>query len=103
MFATPRNNDIWDCLDDGDDEDNLSDACVRVMTLNDLNAESTGGMFDASGKTYYVSVQHNVTGHGVILKVTGWKNVEEKHHGWSKHKDGDHGGHGGHGDHGHDD
>jgi hypothetical protein len=45
------------------------------MSLNDLNAESTGGFFDASGKAYYVSVQHNVTGHGVILKVTGWKDT----------------------------
>jgi secreted PhoX family phosphatase len=81
-FATPRNNDIWDCLDDGDDKDNLSDACVKVMTLNDFNAESTGGLFDGAGKTYYVSIQHNVTGHGVILKVTGWRNVGEQHHGW---------------------
>ena len=72
-YTPARNNDIWDCLDDGEDEDNLADACVRVMTLNDLTAESTGGLFDASGKTYYVSVQHNVTGHGVILKVTGWR------------------------------
>jgi secreted PhoX family phosphatase len=87
VYATPRNNDIWDCLDDGDDEDNLTDACVRVMSLNDLTAESTGGLFDGAGKTYYVSVQHNITGHGVVLKVTGWKNVDEKkHHGWDKQK-----------------
>ena len=72
-YAAPRNNDIWDCLDDGADKDNLADACVRMITLNDLNAESTGGVFDASGETYYLSVQHNVTGHGVILKVTGWR------------------------------
>ncbi|HVY66996.1 MAG TPA: alkaline phosphatase PhoX [Gammaproteobacteria bacterium] len=82
VYATPRNNDIWDCLDDGDDDDNLTDACIKVMTLNDLNAESTGGFFDGTGKAYYVSIQHNVTGHGVILKVTGWRNVEEQHHGW---------------------
>lgn len=82
FFATPRNNDIWDCLDDGDDRDNLTDACIKVMTLNDLNAESTGGLFDGTGKAYYVSIQHNVTGHGVVLKVTGWRNVEEQHHGW---------------------
>jgi secreted PhoX family phosphatase len=69
----PRNNDIWDCLDDGADENNLADACVRVITLNDLKAESTGGLFDADGDAYYFSVQHNVTGHGVILKVTGWR------------------------------
>ena len=73
LDSPPRNNDIWDCLDDGDDQDNLADACVRVMSLNDLTAESTGGLFDASGKTYYVSIQHNITGHGVVLKVTGWR------------------------------
>jgi secreted PhoX family phosphatase len=85
VYATPRNNDIWACLDDGDDKDNLSDACVKVMSLNDLTAESTGGLFDATGKVFYFSVQHNVTGHGVILKVTGWQNTEERHCGWRHH------------------
>jgi hypothetical protein len=69
----PFNDSIHICLEDGADADDLSDGCVRWATLNDLNAESTGGLFDASGKNYYFSVQHNVTGHGVILKVTGWK------------------------------
>jgi len=72
-YTPARNNDIWDCLDDGADEDNLADACVRVITLNDLTAESSGGFFDATGKAYYFSVQHNITGHGVILEVTGWR------------------------------
>ena len=54
------------------DDDSLSDGCVRVATLNDLTAEWTGGIFDATGRNFYVSVQHNVTGHGVILKITGW-------------------------------
>ncbi len=85
VYATPRNNDIWDCLDDGDDDDNLADACIKVMTLNDFNAESTGGLFDGTGKAYYVSIQHNVTGHGVVLKVAGWRDVSERHHGWFKH------------------
>lgn len=67
-----RNNDLWACLEDGQDDDSLSDGCVRVATLNDLNAEWTGGIFDATGRAFYVSVQHNVTGHGVILKITGW-------------------------------
>ena len=69
----PFNDSIWMCLEDGDDEDTLSDGCVRIATLNDLNAESTGGFFDDSGRHYYFSVQHNVTGHGVILDVTGWR------------------------------
>jgi len=69
----PRNNDLWSCLEDGDDVDSLSDGCVRIGSLNDLNAEWTGGIFDARGSVFYVSVQHNVTGHGVILAITGWR------------------------------
>ncbi len=80
----PRNNDIWTCVDDGDDMDILADACARVISLNDLNAESTGGVFDASGKRYFVSIQHNVTGHGVILEITGWKDADH-HHRHRKH------------------
>jgi secreted PhoX family phosphatase len=68
-----RNNDLWSCLDDGDDDGYLSDGCVRIGTLNDLTAEWTGGIFDGSGTHFYVSVQHNVTGHGVILDITGWR------------------------------
>lgn len=74
-----RNNDLWDCLPDGADDDLLSDGCIRVATLNDLvgtegdGAEWTGGIFDATGSRFFVSVQHNVTGHGVVLEVTGWR------------------------------
>ena len=68
-----RNNDLWSCLEDGDDTDSLSDGCVRIGTLNDLSAEWTGGIFDATGRRFFVSVQHNVTDHGVILEVTGWR------------------------------
>jgi secreted PhoX family phosphatase len=68
-----RNNDLWACLDDGVDDDDLSDGCVRIATLNDLTAEWTGGFFDAAGERFFVSVQHNVTGHGVVFEVTGWR------------------------------
>jgi secreted PhoX family phosphatase len=68
-----RNNDLWSCLEDGDDADSLSDGCLRIGTLNDLTAEWTGGVFDAFGNHFYVSVQHNATGHGVILDITGWR------------------------------
>jgi hypothetical protein len=67
-----RNNDLWDCLDDGADDDTLSDGCVRIATLNDLDAESTGGFFDATGQNYYVSIQHNSSGYGTVLDITGW-------------------------------
>jgi hypothetical protein len=68
-----RNNDLWSCLDDGGDDDTFSDGCVRVGTLNDLDAEWTGGFFDPSGKHFYVSVQHNSSGFGTILDITGWR------------------------------
>lgn len=68
----PFNNSIWACLEDGADVDTLTDGCIRIINLNDLKAESTGGLFDAKGKHYYFSVQHNVTGHGTILEISGW-------------------------------
>ena len=78
-----RNNDLWDCLPDGNDDDTLSDGCIRVATINDLGpdgapnvgdgAEWTGGVFDASGTHFFVSIQHNMTGFGVVLDITGWK------------------------------
>lgn len=69
----PFNNSIWMCMEDGADVDTLSDGCIRIANLNDLHAESTGGFFDEEGEHFYFSVQHNVTGHGVILDVTGWR------------------------------
>src|SRR5919198_180534 len=30
------NNDLWDCLPDGGDDDQLSDGCIRIGKLNDL-------------------------------------------------------------------
>lgn len=68
-----RNDDFWSCLPDGADVDTMSDGCIRVATLNDLDAESTGGFFDPAGRTYYVSIQHNSSGFGTILAITGWK------------------------------
>jgi len=71
--AEGRNNDLWLCLEDGEDADTLSDGCERVGALNDLTAEWTGGIFDRFGDHFYVSVQHNATGHGVVLDITGWR------------------------------
>jgi hypothetical protein len=72
-LPSPKNNDLFDCLADGADHDQQSDGCVRVGTLNDLSAEWTGGIFDDEGKRFFVSIQHNVTGFGVVLEVTGWR------------------------------
>jgi secreted PhoX family phosphatase len=71
-FEGPHNNDLWSCLQDGADQDLLSDGCVRIATLNDLTAEWTGGIFDASGGHFYVSIQHNISGKATILDITGW-------------------------------
>ncbi len=72
-FTPARNNDLFDCLRDGADQDQQSDGCIKIGTLNDLTAEWTGGIFDAYGKRFFVSIQHNVTGFGVVLEVTGWR------------------------------
>ena len=71
-FETPHNNDLWDCLPDAADQDLLSDGCIRIATLNDLTAEWTGGIFDASGTHFFVSIQHNISGQAAILDITGW-------------------------------
>jgi Bacterial protein of unknown function (DUF839) len=72
-YLTPHDNDLWDCLPDGADENLFSDGCVRLATLNDLTAEWTGGIFSADGRHFFVSIQHNISGFGVILDITGWK------------------------------
>jgi secreted PhoX family phosphatase len=72
-YLRPHNNDLRACLPDGADPDLLSDECIRVATLNDLDSEWTGGIFDASGTRFFVTVQHNVSGAGVVLEITGWK------------------------------
>jgi len=76
---TQKNNDLFDCLPDGADADGFTDGCIRIATLNDLiandgeGAEWTGGIFDRTGTRFFVSVQHNMTGFGVVFEVTGWK------------------------------
>jgi secreted PhoX family phosphatase len=72
-FGSPHNNDLWSCLDDRGDEDLQSNDCLRIASLNDLTAEWTGGFFDPTGQHFYVSVQHNKTGFGVVLDITGWR------------------------------
>jgi secreted PhoX family phosphatase len=71
-YLRPHNNDLWDCLPDGGDDDVLTDGCVRMASLNDLTAEWTGGIFDASGRRFFVSVQHNISERGVLLEITGF-------------------------------
>jgi hypothetical protein len=68
-----RNDDLWSCLDDGRDDNTTSDGCIRIGSLNDFDAEWTGGFFDPSGRHFYVSIQHNSSGYGTILDITGWR------------------------------
>ncbi len=37
-----------------------------------------GGIFHATGERFFVSIQHNVTGHGVILEITGWQRPDHR-------------------------
>jgi secreted PhoX family phosphatase len=71
-FEFNHNNDLWDCLPDGGDQDLLSDGCVRIGTLNDLTAEWTGGIFNRAGTRFFVSVQHNISGRATVLEIDGW-------------------------------
>ena len=50
--------DIFACLRDGADRDIKTDGCVRMASVVDPLAEPTGFIFDATGETAYVVVQH---------------------------------------------
>jgi hypothetical protein len=76
------NGDVFACLPDGADRDIKSDGCVKILSVKDTSAEPTGFLFDASGTTAYVSVQHSddslmplVDGYPTddVIKITGFK------------------------------
>jgi hypothetical protein len=80
------NGDVFACLPDGADRDIKTDGCVKILSVRDTSAEPTGFLFDASGTTAYVSIQHSndglmpmVDGYRTddVLKITGFK----PHHG----------------------
>jgi hypothetical protein len=84
-----NNGDIFACLPDGMDRDIKTDGCVKMLSVKDSSAEPTGFLFDASGRTAYVSIQHSddtnmplVDGYRSddVLKITGFK---VKKQGWS--------------------
>ena len=79
------NGDIFACLPDGKDRDIKTDGCVKILSVKDSSAEPTGFIFDASGTTAYVSIQHSndanmplVDGYGTddVLKITGFGDKE---------------------------
>jgi hypothetical protein len=76
------NGDIFACLPDGADRDLKSDGCVKILSVKDSSAEPTGFIFDPSGRTAYLSIQHsddtNMTlfdGYRTddIVKLTGFR------------------------------
>src|SRR5262245_46589452 len=91
-----RGNDLWICLPDGDDDDVLTDGCVRFASIRDTSAEPTGFIFDASGESAYVNIQHRgfndalgPTNHGALIKISGFKvkshgGDDDDDQGWNK-------------------
>jgi secreted PhoX family phosphatase len=76
----PRGNDLWMCLPDGDDDDTLSDGCVRFASVRDTTAEPTGFIFLGTGESALVNIQHRAVNdaagagnHGTLLKISGFK------------------------------
>jgi hypothetical protein len=77
-----NNGDVFACLPDGMDRDIKTDGCVKILSVADSSAEPTGFLFDASGRTAYVSIQHSNDANmplvddyrtDDVLKITGFK------------------------------
>jgi hypothetical protein len=75
-----RGNDLWICLPDGNDDDVLTDGCVRFASIRDTSAEPTGFVFTGSGESAYVNIQHRAINdslgagnHGALVKISGFK------------------------------
>ncbi len=68
-----RGNDIWMCLPDGRDQNLQSDGCIRIASVADTAAESTGFIFTATGEVAYLSLQHRSGNQGALLKISGFK------------------------------
>jgi hypothetical protein len=83
-----RGNDLWVCLPDGDDDDVLTDGCIRFASIRDTSAEPTGFIFLGSGESAFVNIQHRAandalgnTNHGALIKISGFKvDAHRRHH-----------------------
>jgi secreted PhoX family phosphatase len=88
LVTEKRGNDLWICLPDGDDDDVLTDGCVRFASIRDTSAEPSGFKFIGSGESGYLSVQHRAindshgpTNHGALVKISGFKvSPDRRHH-----------------------
>jgi len=93
----PRGNDLWICLPDGQDDDTLTDGCVRFASIKDTSAEPTGFIFAGSGEYAFVNIQHRAvndaagkTNHGALVKISGFKvkhDDDDHDHDWDKDRD----------------
>jgi secreted PhoX family phosphatase len=79
------NGDIWSCLPDGADTDEMTDGCVRILSVADTSAEPTGFIFAPDGKSAYLNIQHSndkamakVDGYDTddMIRITGFGPVE---------------------------
>ena len=75
--SQPRGNDLWMCLPDGDDDDTISDGCVRFGSLRDTSSEPTGFIFLGSGEAAFVNLQHrdvdSANQRGSLMMISGLK------------------------------
>jgi hypothetical protein len=53
-----RYGEIIACLPDSDDRDLKSDGCIGIASVTDPKAEPSGFLFDPSGETAYLVLQH---------------------------------------------
>ena len=75
-----RGNDLWICLPDGDDDDVLTDGCVRFASIRDTSAEPTGFIFTrirrGSAREHPAPGRQRRLGdrnHGALIKISGFK------------------------------
>jgi hypothetical protein len=83
-----RGNDLWMCLPDGDDDDVLTDGCVRFASIRDTTAEPSGFIFLGSGDSAFVNIQHRAFNdnlgagnHGALIRISGFKVTPPSGHG----------------------
>ena len=67
-----RGNDLWICLPDGDDDDALTDGCVRFASIRDTSAEPTGFIFLGSGEEAFVNIQHRAVNDAATEPSARW-------------------------------
>jgi hypothetical protein len=72
VIEDSTNGDVFACLPDGEDRDEQTDGCVRVLTLKDRSAEPTGFIFDKSGSRAFLFVQHSNDSQAATLDRDGF-------------------------------